>query len=65
MPEIKVTFQRQRKYIFLLLSVYVLGWGFTPYQSIFGLDLWYKLESVQSVADITKGASVWRGSRER
>ena len=35
MPEIKVTFQRQRKYIFLLLSVYVLGWGFTPYQSIF------------------------------
>ncbi|KAF0819778.1 MULTISPECIES: ATP synthase subunit I [unclassified Cytobacillus] len=35
MPEIKATFQRQRKYIFLLLSVYVLGWGFTPYQSIF------------------------------
>jgi ATP synthase protein I len=35
MPEIKVTFQRQRKYIFLLLSLYVLGWGFTSYQSIF------------------------------
>lgn len=35
MPEIKATFQRQRNYIFLLLSVYVLGWGFTPYQSIF------------------------------
>ncbi|WNS75279.1 ATP synthase subunit I [Bacillus sp. DTU_2020_1000418_1_SI_GHA_SEK_038] len=35
MPELKLMFIRQRKYIFLLLSVYVLGWGFTSYQSIF------------------------------
>ncbi|WP_102273616.1 ATP synthase subunit I [Cytobacillus massiliigabonensis] len=35
MPELKATYVRQRKYIFLLLSIYVLGWGFTSYQSIF------------------------------
>ncbi|MEN8702001.1 ATP synthase subunit I [Bacillus infantis] len=35
MPDLKTMFIRQRKYIFLLLSVYVLGWGFTSYQSIF------------------------------
>ncbi|MDX8361069.1 MULTISPECIES: ATP synthase subunit I [Bacillaceae] len=26
---------RYRKYILFLLSIYVLGWGFTPYQSVF------------------------------
>jgi len=26
---------RSKKYIFYLLSIYVLGWGFTPYQTIF------------------------------
>ncbi|KAB2336509.1 ATP synthase subunit I [Cytobacillus depressus] len=35
MPELKLMYIRQRKYMFLLLSVYVLGWGFTSYQSIF------------------------------
>ncbi|MDQ0269260.1 ATP synthase subunit I [Cytobacillus purgationiresistens] len=35
MPEIKTSFTRQRKYMFFLLSIYVLGWGFTSYQSIF------------------------------
>ncbi|CAG9606677.1 ATP synthase subunit I [Pseudoneobacillus rhizosphaerae] len=35
MPEIKAMYQRQRKYIFLLLSVYVLGWGFTDYKAVF------------------------------
>lgn len=35
MPEIRGIFERQRKYIFLLLSVYVLGWGFTDHQSIY------------------------------
>ncbi|MGJ7920746.1 ATP synthase subunit I [Neobacillus sp. LXY-4] len=35
MSEIKVMYTRQRKYIFFLLSLYVLGWGFTPYQSVF------------------------------
>ncbi|EDL62946.1 ATP synthase subunit I [Bacillus sp. SG-1] len=35
MPEIQQMFIRHRKYIFSLLSIYVLGWGFTEYQSIF------------------------------
>lgn len=35
MSEIKSMYTRQRKYIFFLLALYVLGWGFTTYQSIF------------------------------
>lgn len=35
MPEMNEMIARQRKYIFYLLAVYVLGWGFTSYQSIF------------------------------
>jgi ATP synthase protein I len=35
MPDFRVMFNRQRKWIFYLLSIYVLGWGFTPYQTIF------------------------------
>jgi ATP synthase protein I len=35
MPEFKMMFVRQRKMMFFLLSFYVLGWGFTSYQSIF------------------------------
>ncbi|WP_071393286.1 ATP synthase subunit I [Bacillus tuaregi] len=35
MLQFKTMFTRERKYIFYLLAVYVLGWGFTSYQSIF------------------------------
>lgn len=35
MPEYKVMYARQRKYIFFLMSLYVLGWGFTEYKTIF------------------------------
>src|SRR4051794_12667591 len=35
MPEYKFIFKRVRKYILYLLALYVLGWGFTSYQSIF------------------------------
>ncbi|MDE3840315.1 ATP synthase subunit [Bacillus methanolicus] len=35
MPVMNEMFARQRKYIFYLLAVYVLGWGVTSYQSIF------------------------------
>lgn len=35
MPEFQEMYQRQRKLFFYLLSIYVLGWGFTPYQTIF------------------------------
>lgn len=40
MSEINQMFQRQRRYMYVLLAVYVLGWGFTSYKSIFaGLAL--------------------------
>lgn len=35
MPEFQTMFTRQRKWMFFLLSFYVLGWGFTAHQSIF------------------------------
>lgn len=35
MSELKGMYTRQRKYIFFLLALYVLGWGFTDYQHIF------------------------------
>jgi ATP synthase protein I len=35
MPELQTMFLRQRRWMFFLLSIYVLGWGFTSYQSIF------------------------------
>jgi ATP synthase protein I len=35
MSELKVMYVRQRKYLFFLLSIYALGWGFTSYQTIF------------------------------
>ncbi|GIN90848.1 ATP synthase protein I [Siminovitchia terrae] len=35
MDNLQQLFNRQRKYILYLLAILVLGWGFTPYQSIF------------------------------
>lgn len=35
MPELKDMFARQKRYIFLLLSAYVFGWGFTEHKAIF------------------------------
>ncbi|MGN1400514.1 MAG: ATP synthase subunit I [Bacillus sp. (in: firmicutes)] len=35
MPELDQMVKRQLKYILYLLSVLVLGWGFTDYQAIF------------------------------
>ena len=35
MDDLQVLFNRHRKYILYLLAILVLGWGFTPYQSIF------------------------------
>ncbi|WP_226527956.1 ATP synthase subunit I [Metabacillus niabensis] len=35
MSDMQLMFQRYRKYIFYLLALYVLGWGFTKYQSVF------------------------------
>jgi ATP synthase protein I len=35
MPEFTYMYNRQRKWTFYLLSIYVLGWGFTSYKTIF------------------------------
>lgn len=35
MPDLKQHFHRYTKYILYLLSIFVLGWGFTPYPSVF------------------------------
>ena len=35
MPEYRSMFIRVRKYIFYLLAIFVLGWGFTSYQEVF------------------------------
>src|SRR3954447_26582025 len=35
MPDYELIYKRVRKYIFYLLALYVLGWGFTSHQSIF------------------------------
>jgi ATP synthase protein I len=35
MPEYQLIFARLRRWMFLLLSIYVLGWGFTSYQPVF------------------------------
>lgn len=35
MPEYRSMFIRVRKYIFYLLAIFILGWGFTSYQEVF------------------------------
>lgn len=36
MQDMQQMFQRHLKYILFLLAIYVLGWGFTDFQSVFG-----------------------------
>ncbi len=35
MPDLQIQFRRTQKYLLFFLSFFVLGWGFTPYQSVF------------------------------
>lgn len=35
LPEFIEMYSRSRKWMFYLLAIYVLGWGFTSYQTIF------------------------------
>ncbi|MBP2243006.1 ATP synthase protein I [Cytobacillus eiseniae] len=69
MPEFKATFVRQRKYMFFLLSFYVLGWGFTPYQPVFlGLflgtsfslfNLWLMIKKIDQFGEaVVKGRKI-------
>lgn len=70
MPELQLMFIRQRKWMFFLLSIYVLGWGFTSYQSIllglvFGtslslFNLWLMVRKMGQF-----GESVSQGKRVR
>ncbi|MBS4190087.1 ATP synthase subunit I [Bacillus sp. FJAT-49705] len=70
MSDLKTMYVRLRKYIFLLLSFYVLGWGFTSYQSIFlGLilgtvmslyNLWLMTRKTEQF-----GAAVEKGEKVR
>jgi ATP synthase protein I len=69
MPEFMQMYNRQRKGLFYLLSIYVLGWGFTPYHSVFlGLilgtvfsffNLWLMIREMNKFdKTITKGKKV-------
>lgn len=62
-------FARQRRWMFSLLSIYVLGWGFTSYQSIFlGLvlgtslslfNLWLMVRKMDKFGDaVSQGKKV-------
>ncbi len=44
--EILEMYTRQRKYIFFLMAIFVLGWGFTSYKAVFlGLTVGYMHQS--------------------
>ncbi|CAH2713931.1 MULTISPECIES: ATP synthase subunit I [Neobacillus] len=69
MPELQLMFARQRRWMFSLLSIYVLGWGFTSYQSIFlGLvlgtslslfNLWLMVRKMDKFGDaVSQGKKV-------
>ena len=65
MPDFRMMYNRQRKWIFYLLSIYVLGWGFTSYQSIFlglilgtcfsFLNLWILVRKTESFDKSNRG----------
>ena len=69
MPEFLEMYNRQRKWTLYLLSTYVLGWGFTSYQTIFlglglgtcfsFLNLWFLIRKMKSFDEaISKGKKV-------
>jgi ATP synthase protein I len=69
MPELQAMFSRQRRWMFFLLSFYVIGWGFTAYKSIFmGLifgtslslfNLWLMVRKADQFGDnVLKGKKV-------
>lgn len=69
MPDFREMFIRQRKWIFYLLSIYVLGWGFTSYKTMFlglilgtcfsYLNLWLLVRKTESFDKaITEGKKV-------
>ena len=70
MPDLQFTFKRQLKYILYIIAIYVLGWGFTGYQTIFAglilgtaistFNVWLLMKKSQQV-----GASAAGGKPSR
>ena len=70
MPDLQFTFKRQLKYILYIIAIYVLGWGFTSYQTIFAglilgtaistFNVWLLMKKSQQV-----GASAAGGKPSR
>ncbi|MED4202874.1 ATP synthase subunit I [Neobacillus mesonae] len=69
MPELQEIFTRSKKWMFYLLAIYVLGWGFTSYQSVFlglilgtGLslfNLWLMVRKANQFGDkVLKGQKI-------
>ncbi|MBB6447177.1 ATP synthase subunit I [Bacillus benzoevorans] len=70
MTELSEVYARQRKYIFFILAILVLGWGFTDYQTIFlGLILGtaISLFNLWNLARRTEkfGEAVVKGGRKK
>jgi ATP synthase protein I len=70
MDQFQQMFRRQQKYIFYLLSIYTLGWGFTDYKTIFlslilgtVISLFLLWSLVQKVAKF--GRAVAQGKKVR
>ncbi|GHH98808.1 ATP synthase subunit I [Neobacillus kokaensis] len=69
MPELHEVFTRSKKWMFYLLAIYVLGWGFTSFQSVFlglifgtGLslfNLWLMVRKTEQFGEkVLKGQNV-------
>jgi len=66
MPDLQNLYQRYSKYILYILAILVLGWGFTPYSTIFAgltlgtsasfLILWFLYRHANKLSDsVTTG----------
>lgn len=72
MPEIIEMYNRSRKWMFYLLAIYVLGWGFTSYKTIFlGLilgtifsmiNLWLLMSKMKKFDKFAVGGKKYRRS---
>lgn len=70
MPDIQYLYNRYRKYMYTLLAIFVLGWGFTSYQKVFlGLtfgtaisfiNLWLLYKKTKKLSEaVANGKSVY------
>ncbi|OCA82395.1 ATP synthase subunit [Bacillus sp. FJAT-27225] len=70
MPDLRAIYARTRKYLFFLLSLYVLAWGFTDHRQIFAglfmgtalslFNLWMLVRKTDQLGDAAvKGRKVY------